>query len=339
MRRHRCLLAAPLVLVLVASTPASASDTVVAELQQPSTIRSHAGIQVFSAFEDGAYRLAILRADAVELVPVQPSPAPFDADIGTDSRGRPQLVYSRCEAGGRGCDLYAFSLAGGGVERPVRSANTTDGDEFAPTLWNGRLAFARKVEGRELPAVYTRQLSSPRSRASVRLPGIRRRTSTRGILELELHDRRLAQIVFFAGQTEVRLVDLADRSVRRLARTGVGEGGQYLAGVGFAAGHLAWVSSWIGGGGALTPGIYRYRLSTGTLSRAGFPRAAAGPIVGLALFDADGAYLIDAQPPADGCGETLGDAPILRPCRADPQRTAGLPAAHLTSRNRPDSTS
>lgn len=315
MRRHRCLLAAPLVLVLVASTPASASDTVVAELQQPSTIRSHAGIQVFSAFEDGAYRLAILRGDAVELVPVQPSPAPLDADIGTDSRGRPQLVYSRCESGGRGCDLYAFSLAGGGVERPVRSANTTDGDEFAPTLWNGRLAFARKVEGRDLPAVYTRQLSSPRSRASVRLPGIRRRTSTRGILELELHGRRLAQIVFFAGQTEVRLVELADRSVRRLAHTGVGEGGQYLAGIGFAAGHLAWVSSWIGGGGAIRPGIYRYRLTTGELSRAGFPRAAAGPIVGLAPFDADGAYMIDARPQEDGCGETLGEAPIPRRCQ------------------------
>jgi hypothetical protein len=315
MGRHRCLLIAPLVLGLVASAPASASDTVVAELQRPSTIRSYAGIQVFSAFEDGAYRLAILRADTVELVPVEPAQAPFDADIGTDGKGRPQLVYTRCEAAGRRCDLYAFSLAGGGVERPVRSANTTDGDEFAPTLWNGRLAFARKVEGRDLPAVYTRQLSSPRSRPSVRLPGIRRRTSTRGVLELELHGRRLAQIVFFAGQTEVRLVGLADRGVRRLARTGVGEGGQYFAGIGFAAGHLAWVSSWIGGGGAVRPGIYRYRLTTGALARAAFPPAAAGPIVGLALFDADGAYAIDARPQEDGCGETLGEVPVPRPCQ------------------------
>jgi hypothetical protein len=315
MGRHRCLLIAPLLLGLVASAPARASDTVVAELQRPSMIRGHAGTQVFSAFEDGAYRLAILRADTVELLPVPPAQAPFDADIGTDSRGRPQLVYSRCETGGRGCDLYAFSPAGGGVERPVRSANTTGGDEFAPTLWNGRLAFARKVEGRDLPAVYTRPLSSPRSRPSVRLPGIRRRTRTRGVVELELYGRRLAQILFFAGQTEVRLVDLADRSVRRLARTGVGEGGQYFAGIGFAAGHLAWVSSWLGGGGVVRPGIYRYRLTTGALSRAGFPRAAAGPIVGLAPFDADGAYMIDAQPQEDGCGETLGEAPIPRPCQ------------------------
>jgi hypothetical protein len=115
-------------------------------------------------------------------------------------------------------------------------------------------------------------------------------------------------------QTEVRLVDLGDRGVRRLAHSGVGEGGQYFASIGFAGGHLAWVSGWIGGGGAVTPGIYRYRLSTGELARAAFPRTRWW-VVGLALFDADGAYLIDAQPPADGCGETLGETPVLRPCQ------------------------
>jgi hypothetical protein len=314
MRRRRWLLAAPLVLGLTVSAPASADDTLVGELQRPSMIRDHAGIQVFSAFDERGYRLAIRRAGSVELVPVEPAQAPFDADIGPDREGRPQLVYSRCRAEGRGCDLYAFSLAGGGTERAVRGANTTDGDEFAPTLWKGRIAFARRVTGRDRPAVYTRRLDEPRSRPSVRLPGIARRTRTRGVLELELHGRRLAQIVFFAGQTEVRLVDLADRSVRRLAHTGVGEGGQYFAGIGFASGHLAWVSGWITGGGRVTPGVYRYRLSTGELARAAFPRTLLW-VVGLALFDADGAYLIDAQPPADGCGDTLGDAPVPRPCR------------------------
>jgi hypothetical protein len=314
MRRHRIVLIAPVVLALVLAAPASAEDTVVAELLRPSTIRGHAGIQVFSASDDSGYRLAILRADKVELLPVSPSPAPFDADIGPDSRGRPQLVYSRCAAGGRGCDLFVFSLAGGGTERPVRGANTADGDEFAPTLWKGRIAFARKLPGRDRPAVYTRELGAPRSRPSVRLPGIPRRTSTRGVIELELYGRRLAQIVFFAGQTEVRLVDLSDRGVRRLAHTGVGEGGQYFAGIGFAGGHLAWVSSWVVGGGAVSPGIYRYRLSTGELARAPFPRSVLW-VVGLALFDADGAYMTDAQPPSDGCGDTLGEAPVFRPCQ------------------------
>jgi hypothetical protein len=65
----------------------------------------------------------------------------------------------------------------------------------------------------------------------------------------------------------------------------------------------------------VTPGIYRYRLSNGELSRA--PRARGlWWIVGLAPLDADGAYVIGAQPPADGCGDISGEPPGLeRPCQ------------------------
>jgi hypothetical protein len=326
MRHHLVPLTTPLALALALalSAPANAADTGVAELQRPSTIRSYAGIQVFSDFDGSAYRLAILRDSKLEHLPVDPSQAPFDADIGPDRKGRPQLIYTRCRTEradvsfGRneseGCDLVTYSLAGGG-ERPVRGANTAAGNEFAPTLWRGRIAFARKGPGRGLPIVYTRRLGAPRSQASTPLPGISRRTRTRGILELDLSGHHLGQITFSAGQTEVRLVDVADRSVRRLARTGVGEGGQYFAGIGFTDGHLAWAAQWLTGGGAVTPGIYRYRLSNGELSRAPHPHGLWW-IVGLALFDADGAYVIDAQPPADGCGDIEGEPPVLtRPCQ------------------------
>jgi hypothetical protein len=311
MRRHLVPLTTPAALALAMCAPANAADTRVAELQRPSTIRSYAGIQVFSAFDGSTYRLTILRDGATEQLPVAPSQAPFDVDIGPDRNGRPQLIYTRCS---EGCDLVTYSLAGGG-ERLVRGANTATGNEFAPTLWRERIAFARKVPGRALPAVYTRRLGAPRSQASTRLPGISRRTRTRGILELDLSGRNLGQITFAAGQTEVRLVDVTKRSVRRLARMGVGEGGQYFAGLGFADGYLGWAAQWITGGGSVSPGIYRYRLSSGELSRAPVPQGLWW-IVGLALFDADGAYMIDAQPPADGCGDIIGDPPVLnRPCQ------------------------
>jgi hypothetical protein len=114
----------------------------------------------------------------------------------------------------------------------------------------------------------------------------------------------------------VRLVDTSNHSVRRLAHTGVGAGAQYFAGIGFAGDHLAWVSSWLVGGGRVTPGIYRYRLSTGELSRAGFPRAVGGPVVALALFDADGAYLLDGDPASeDGCGSIGGGSDVVRKCQ------------------------
>jgi hypothetical protein len=317
MRRHPLLLLAPLAVTLAVCTPAAAADTVVARLQRPSTIRAYAGIQVLSAYDGSAYRLAVLRQGQMEILPVAPSQAPFDVDIGPDRSGRPQLVYTRCRversdiAMGRndseGCDLALFSLEGRGGERPVRGANTSDGNEFAPTLWKGRIAFARKVPGQPHPLVLLRDLRAPRSRPSLRLPSITRATRTRGILELDLAGRHLAQIVFSAGRTEVRLVDVRDRRARRLAAMGVGEGGQYFAGIGFADGYLAWATQWIAGGGALRPGIYRYGLSTGELVRAPHPRGMLW-IVGLASAGPDTAYVADASPTEDGCGETL-DAP------------------------------
>ncbi|HYM56929.1 MAG TPA: hypothetical protein VES79_03110 [Solirubrobacteraceae bacterium] len=315
-------------LVLVASAPASAADTVVAQLQRPTTIRSYRDVQVFSAFEGGVYRLAIRRGGQVELLPVAPSRAPFDVDIGPDTQGRPQLIYTRCKVevpnsemgtnDNTGCDLFLFSPVGARTERPVRGANTK-ANEFAPTLWKGRIAFARKVKARDRPVVYTRALAAPRSRPAEPLPGIPRRTrgvrtTDSGVAELELSGDHLAQIVSFRAEgrlSEVRLVDVSDRSARRLARVGVGEGGQFFAGVGFAAGHLAWAFDWVGGGGPMAPGIYRYRLSTREVSRAGFPRIVDRQVVGLALFAADGAYMTDSRLEDGGCF----DVEVVHPCQ------------------------
>jgi hypothetical protein len=311
MRHHPLLFLTPLMLTLAVCTPVAAAGTVVAQLERPSTVRAYAGIQVLSAYDGSSYRLAVLRHGRMELLPVAPSQAPFDVDIGPGRTGRPQLVYTRCRverpdvAFGRNdsesCDLVTYTVDGRSAERAVRGASTPDGNEFAPTLWKGRIAFARKVPGRERPLVLLRDLSAPRSRPSLRLPSITRATSTRGILELELSGRHLAQIVFSAGRTEVRLVDVRAGRARRLAGMGVGEGGQYFAGIGFADGYLAWATQWITGGGALRPGIYRYRLSTGELVRAPHPRDVFS-IVGLAPADQDTVYITDSSPTDDGCG-------------------------------------
>jgi hypothetical protein len=350
MRRRRSgLLVVSLLLVLVAAVPAGAADTVVARLLRPSQVRSYAGIQVFSAFQDGAYHLAIRRHGRVEMLPVASSRAPFDVDIGPDRNGRPQLIYTRCqvELGGgnegtnfsRGCDLVVLSLAGGGRERPVRGANT-QANETRPTLWRGRIAFARP--GRDRPVVYTRALTSPRSRPSRRLPGVPRRarghrTMGGSIDELDLHANGLAQIVSFVafGQvSDVRLVDVSDRSSRLVARVGVGEGGQYFVGIGFAGGYLGWAFQWVAGGGELMPGIYRQRLSTGEISRAAGSRLVEGTLVGLALFAADGAYMIGSDLPAEGCDEVAGDQPDGDLCelvRSQPLRFRPVPPRRRSS--------
>jgi hypothetical protein len=330
MRRHRSVLTVPLVLMgLVAAAPASGAepDAVVDHLRRPSAIRAYAGIQIVSVFEGGAYRLAIRRAGRIEQLPVAPSTVPFDVDIGPDRNGRPELVYTRCrrERGAEignsstGCDLVLLSLAGG-AERRVRNANSS-ANEYAPTLWRGRVAFARSAKGRENPVVYTAELAAPRGRAARRVPGVPRRErgsrATDGhVVELELHGDRLAQILDLnAGGllAEVRLVGIARRTSRELLRVGTGEGGQYFAGVGFAGGYVHWAYSWVAGGGELIPGIFRSRLSSGALTRADYPRLVAGQIVGLAPFAADRVYMIDAQLADDGCGEDL--QANFRPCQ------------------------
>jgi hypothetical protein len=161
MKHHPLVpLTTPVALALAMCAPANAADTRVAELQRPSTIRSYAGIQVFSAFDGSADRLSIRRGGAIEQLPVAPSQVPFDVDIGPDRNGRPQLIYTRCQTertedygytafgtnGYQGCDLVTYSLAGRG-ERRVQGANTAAGNEFAPTLWKGRIAFARQTPG------------------------------------------------------------------------------------------------------------------------------------------------------------------------------------------------
>jgi hypothetical protein len=334
MRLRRPFLAVPLVLLgLVTAAPAHAADpgTVVGHLLLPSQVREYAGIQVLSAFDGTAYRLAIRRSGAIEPLPVAPSRAPFDVDIGPDRSGRPRLVYTRCtvetENGGlgnrnTGCDLVSLSLAGGG-ERSVRGANT-EANEFAPTVWRGRIAFARAAKGREHPVVYTTALDATHA-AVKRLPAIPRRergfpTHYGGIAELELHGNRLAQIVGLdAGGflTEVRVVDVAHGSSRELLRAGIGEGGQYFAGIGFARGYLEWVYSFGGsGGGELIPGIFRARLTSGELTRADFPQAVDGNVVGFAPFAADRAYMTDARAEEDGCGDDIDPATgTRRQCR------------------------
>jgi len=311
---RRALLLLPLAAAL-APCPASAADTVVAQLARPSKIRTYAGVQVFSVFDGGAYRLTVRRDGKVQPLAVAPSRAPFDVDIGPDSRGRPQLIYTRCAVeipsdGGanrnRGCDLYALSLAGG-RERPVRAANTP-ANEFAPTLWKGRIAFARALEGRDGPIVYITRPGATRLR---RVPGVPQRARGQRVTEasvdeLELRGDRLAQIVSFVARgrlSDVRLANVSGHASRRLARVGVGEGGQYFADLGFADGYLAWAFSWVAGGGELVPGIYRLRLSTGRLSRADSSSLLRFGVVGLAPFAADGAYMTEADLPSDdGCG-------------------------------------
>jgi hypothetical protein len=222
-----------------------------------------------------------------------------------------------------GCDLFTLSLADGTGEQPISAANTSR-SEIAPTLWKGRIVFARQSKDGSRAVVYTRKLTDRPARRSKRVQGIPFGARFPGIpgshirsgavAELELYRDRLAQIVNYPSISEVRVVRISSHRTRLLARVGVGEGGQYFAGIGFADGYLAWAR------GGEVAGIYRHRFSTGDLSRAAFPRVVDFLVIGLAPFTRTGAYMVDWQPgSADGCGseEEVPPAglPLVRQCQ------------------------
>jgi hypothetical protein len=265
-------------------------------------VREYQGIIVFSQFDgsydpaSGQYRLAIRRPGSAtrELLPVAPSDRPFDADIGPDSNGRPQLIYTRC---GETCDLFVYSLANQTGERAVRNANDPEHNDVNPTLWRGRIAWAR-IYGEQIDrkvVVYTKKLTAPRSQPSTRLPGVPERrcgdvetaicgpTNGRSVDALELWGDNLAQVVGYqcrgcsgTSQTELRLVRVSDRNARPIAFQVVGLGGQQLIGPSFANGWLSWYRACLGDpegcrGGRAQP--FRHNLRSRR-----YAKGASGPV-------------------------------------------------------------
>jgi hypothetical protein len=294
----RPLIVIAVALVALAAGTATAQAQTVARPQAATTVREYQGILAFSTYDPAIdrWRLAVRRpGQDAETLPVAPSRLPFDADIGPNSNGRPQLIYRRCEGAGT-CDLYVYALEGDGGERPVHNANDPDHDDVAPTIWRGRIAWTRIYgSGRDArPVVYTKLLTAPRSRPSTRLPGVPERrcgdvervcgpTTARSVMTLELWGANLAQTVAYTcrgcsgvARAELRLVRVPARSSAQLAVQQVGLGGQVLVGPSFADGRLGWYRTCLGDPAGCRGGVarpYRYRLSNGRYERAG-----SGPV-------------------------------------------------------------
>lgn len=317
--------------------PASAHAATIAQPGAPTEVREHAGTIVFSQYDAATKQYTLMTrapGGAPTAVPgVAPADRTFDADIGPRRNGGSQLVYVRCEDT---CDLFTYALPGGGQvptgERRIVRASDPDHDDLTPTIWNGRIAWAR-VYGEQIDrkvVVYTRSLDGPspsRVAASTRLPGVPVRrcgdvnrtcgaTNGRTVLALELYGKNLAQVVSYGcrgcsgtSQSELRLVDARTRAARQVMFQVVGLSGQSLVGPSFHAGTLGWYRACLGDpagcqGGTATP--YRYAVTSGRGSR-----APGGP-VRVDGFADTGSTLYEVA----GCNfETSGD--FNRDCRID----------------------
>lgn len=335
--RRRCLRIGVVVAVALAVLPARALATSVAQPGAETAVREYGGTIVFSAYDqtESRWYLSVRKAGAknAQRLTIAPSAMPFDADIGTDSGGRPELIYQRCAATTTtipgplpvsittrtGCELFVYSLAAATGERPVRNANDASHNDVNATLWRGRIAWTREYgSGKHAnPVVYTKTLTAPRSQPSKRLPGVPQTrcgdvdkvcgpTTDRNVEALELWGDNLAVTVNYSctgcsgiAQSELRLDNVASGSGRRVAFLIVGMNGQRLVGPSFFNGRLAWYRAC-----AVTEascrsfvGPWRYRLST-----RGYDRGTPGPILVRGFADTGSRLyeVVDCFPPEAG---------------------------------------
>src|SRR4051794_22398614 len=149
----------------------------VSPVADPTPIASYGARLVFSRADGrGGFELVQrVGSGPVEPVGVPPRAVPFDVDVGPTSGGHLLAVYTRCTVEpkanggepsiteyqtGRGCDVYKVDLAGGKEER-YSKVNASDGTEFWPTYWKGRIGFARVYDHkRNYPYLYVKTIAS-----------------------------------------------------------------------------------------------------------------------------------------------------------------------------------
>jgi hypothetical protein len=304
------------VAVLLAPSAAQA-DALISPLSGATPIRAWAGTAVLSVRDPstGRYRLSTQTGqDAPKALPgIADGAEPFEADIGPGPGGAAVIVFARCQSADR-CRLERTTPAGG-TETAIPGAAAIDGWESAPTVWGGRLAFARHYRtGSE--RVYARPLNAGARVRSVRVPGVpatecEEVTSCRPITdgtvpELELRGTKLAEVVHFGlrsegicGEGQVRLVDVARRTSRRITQTICGLSGSTLLGVSLTATHLLYARVCPGDPGGCQEHstlLSRYRLSDHHLDQV----AQRDLLTGFAALHDDDAIEVQAPESRDG---------------------------------------
>lgn len=318
------------------------ADTVVDRTARPTDLSAGEGVLVYSRYDTAIrrYRLMLAPVDGRPVaVPVAPSRAPFDADVGATAKGNAYLVYQRCGAAADSCDVYTFNT----VTRRERRSAVSDPHhaERHVTYWKGRLVFVREYGTRARPHQVVYERPSPRSRRSERLPGLPSRRCVRGRCQdvsggfddLELNGELLAQAAYstrpelYDGQdgkltpadlTELRLVNVRTGRSQQLSRRASGLGGQTWLGLSFDGGLLHAYFACLGESDGCKPanaGAYRYGYSTRRWQQSGSAEQLGGYAVG------NGTTYAEPVNAAGGCGRVDpidpepadgGRCPILR---------------------------
>jgi hypothetical protein len=251
---------------------------------------------------------------ATSAVPVRPRSVPFDVDLGPDDRTLHIVaVYSRCRrdpplrrdpaignviaqmpdwARGRGCNVYKFDFETD-RESKVVSTDSPQASEFLPSIWNGRIAFARVRERRKglermRPYIYLRR-GHARSRRLPNGPRSTRRLCTGkprrcrsqvepGPTAMDLRGTRLAFGWDSGGPSSAVYLDLIGRDSASRRRLVLGTSGsvqaEQMVSPAINAGYVFW--GFIRFGHDTINQLLRHTNSTGKTEEARLPLQAPG---------------------------------------------------------------
>jgi hypothetical protein len=160
---YRPLGALALLLVALGFPTAAIADETLAEVARPTPVGAFDGHILWSEYDPvaNAYFLTQRFRGMRTRLPLRPRGVPFDVDVGRNTDNDTVAAYSRCrqepgprgEIGnaftlmpqwstGRGCDVFMLNLRTN-LETRVGGANSAAASEFLPSVWGGRIAFAR----------------------------------------------------------------------------------------------------------------------------------------------------------------------------------------------------
>jgi hypothetical protein len=193
--------------IALAAWPAAGAhaDVAITTDRTAANVSGHHGQLVWSRVgKDGRARLVRNTGSGNEDVRVPPkSGGLFDPDTGTSHGGHQIIVYTRCAGvSGAGCDVWLYN-DGTRREHKVAGASSATCSEYAPSVWIGRVAFARTGPG-ECPGLY------------VVRRGRVRRLDTRTPSQTDLRGTRVTYLITAAKRTTIRVRSLYGGQSRRV---------------------------------------------------------------------------------------------------------------------------
>jgi hypothetical protein len=135
--------------------PASTPQTLATTTSNGPIAALH-GWVVWSAPASDGWRLVSWHAGVTAELPIASRPEPFDVDLGTDAHNHVVATFSRCRrapvsdyfhyldaATGKDCRIRVLGLTDG-KESSVRVPQPRHTSDTTPSMWRGKIAFARR---------------------------------------------------------------------------------------------------------------------------------------------------------------------------------------------------